>query len=67
MKEKSISDDADELLGITFVLAFTNSLLTFCKMALLDLFCEKSVKDIWLKIEWLHFCLTKPQKGLRIK
>ena len=41
MKEKSISDDADELLGITFVLAFTNSLLTFCKMALLDLFCEK--------------------------
>ena len=52
MKEKSISDDADELLGITFVLAFTNSLLTFCKVALLDLFCEKKESDIfWFNIE----------------
>ena len=41
MKEKSISDDADELFYINIALVFANSINVFARMSLHEFFCHK--------------------------
>ena len=41
MKEKSISDDADELFYISIALVFANSINVFARMSLHEFFCHK--------------------------
>ena len=41
MKEKSISDDADELFYIRIALVFANSINVFARMILHEFFCHK--------------------------
>ena len=40
MKEKSISDDADELFYISIALVFANSINVFARMRLHEFFCH---------------------------